>query len=170
MNDENDEESGADNFADDHSTEVLGFLGGVGHRRNGYRAKQDEYRTLILSRRIKYFCKRFHLYYTVGITIFAIILLVYLIVGPNLFQQILNPFSNKNGNHLAGNLSDSNISISKVVNEALAIGHCRSLQLKEIWFKGFANLTSDSEVAFIDVNGDGTLDIILGFGTGQISN
>lgn len=43
-------------------------------------------------------------------------------------------------------------------------GSCSSLTLKPKWEVHFANMSSESAIRFIDINCDGTLDVILGFG------
>lgn len=44
---------------------------------------------------------------------------------------------------------------------------CDSLKVTDVWSVNLPKLTTDSPVRILDVNSDGTDDIIFGFGTGK---
>ena len=44
---------------------------------------------------------------------------------------------------------------------------CGELSVEDVWVSGFAKLMTESALRLLDVNGDGILDVLLGFATGQ---
>jgi len=44
---------------------------------------------------------------------------------------------------------------------------CGELTVDDVWVTGFAKLMTESALRLLDVNGDGVLDVLLGFATGQ---
>ncbi|KAL3885796.1 hypothetical protein ACJMK2_025834 [Sinanodonta woodiana] len=50
--------------------------------------------------------------------------------------------------------------------EYLDIIGCDSIQVEDVWVKGFPKLLTESAFRLVDVNKDGVLDVILGFATG----
>lgn len=47
---------------------------------------------------------------------------------------------------------------------------CTDLNTKVVWTKSFPQLTSEAALKLNDVNKDGILDIIVGYGTGLTNN
>ncbi|XP_013379916.1 uncharacterized protein LOC106151284, partial [Lingula anatina] len=43
---------------------------------------------------------------------------------------------------------------------------CSDIQVEDVWIAGFPKLITESAFRLVDVNGDGTLDVLFGFGTG----
>ncbi|XP_046385650.1 uncharacterized protein LOC124155677 isoform X2 [Ischnura elegans] len=43
---------------------------------------------------------------------------------------------------------------------------CTSLETQDVWTKSFPKLTTESSIRLMDVNKDGVLDVVLGYGTG----
>ena len=44
---------------------------------------------------------------------------------------------------------------------------CSRIEVKDVWISGFPKMITESSIRLLDVNRDGVLDIILGFGTGK---
>ena len=44
---------------------------------------------------------------------------------------------------------------------------CSELSVDDVWVSGFAKLMTESALRLLDVNEDGTLDVLLGFATGR---
>lgn len=53
------------------------------------------------------------------------------------------------------------------VNEHL-IG-CSHIEVEDVWVKGFPKLITESAFRMVEVNQDGVLDVIFGFGTGNLN-
>jgi len=47
---------------------------------------------------------------------------------------------------------------------------CGQLSVDDVWVNGFAKLMTESALRLLDVSGDGVLDVLLGFATGQRSD
>ncbi|KAK3581051.1 hypothetical protein CHS0354_013959 [Potamilus streckersoni] len=60
----------------------------------------------------------------------------------------------------------SQISTQSLKEENLDIIGCDSIQVEDVWVKGFPKLLTETAFRLVDVNKDGVLDVILGFATG----
>ena len=62
----------------------------------------------------------------------------------------------------SGNLDDATVVRSSVTG-------CDSIAVEDVWVVGIPKLLTESAVRLVDVNQDGTLDVILGFATGELT-
>lgn len=44
---------------------------------------------------------------------------------------------------------------------------CTHFEVEDVWVQNFPKLTTESAIRLIDINNDETLDVIIGFGTGN---
>ena len=54
--------------------------------------------------------------------------------------------------------------------ENLTVIGCSDLSVEDVWVIGLPKVLTESAFRLVDVNQDGTLDIILGFATGKVTN
>ena len=103
----------------------------------------------------------------------VIVVLVSLALLVSIFVAVIirlanNEHSSPNataGHHVTSLLSlYCNQSNPRSLPELEYSGSCSRIALKPKWEAHFPNLTSESAIRFIDINCDGTLDVILGFG------
>lgn len=72
-----------------------------------------------------------------------------------------------NGNNKGANVKG--INQNKVSNDATynLIG-CNNIKVEDVWTVGLPKLNTESSFRLLDVNQDGVLDIVFGFGTGKL--
>ena len=65
-----------------------------------------------------------------------------------------------------GGGSDGKVSVNGQAAKINVIG-CDQVKVEDVWVVGFPKLLTESAFRLVDVNGDGVLDVILGFATGE---
>jgi hypothetical protein len=70
-----------------------------------------------------------------------------------------------NGKNEKQFFSQNSNEFSSMKNEFNLIG-CNNLEIDDVWTVGLPKLNTESAFRLVDVNSDGVLDVIFGFGTG----